>query len=406
MFYQLYEMQRAGLAAVGAMAQSSAEMLGLAANPFGPSPITGSMQAALGVFAHASAVYHKPEFGITQTLVGTDVIPVREEIVAERPFGNLLRFVREGVETGPKLLIVAPMSGHFATLLRETVDRMLPGHDVHITDWSNARDVPPGEGRFGLDDYIDYVIDFIHQLGPDSHVIAVCQPAVPVYAALCLMAQRKDPLMPRSLTIMGGPIDTRNSPTAVNLAATGRPYGWYEQSVIHTVSPPYAGAGRSVYPGFLQLTAFLSMNLGNHLQSHWVLYKDLRDGKLTDAAASEKFYAEYRAVADMTAEFYLETIDRVFQRHLLPKGELPYRGTLIDPGALTSLAILAIEGERDDICGLGQSRAALDIAVNLPDRLKHYHLAEGAGHYGVFAGTRWRTQIAPVVEDWIAAHSG
>lgn len=405
MFYQLYEMQRAGLAAFGALARSGAEMLGNPANPFGYLPTAKPLQAALGVMAHASARYEKPGFGINETTIGGEQVAVSEEIMVARPFGSLIRFARKGVVDGPKLLIVAPMSGHFATLLRDTVERLLPAHDVHITDWANARDVPLADGPFGLDDYIDYVVDFIQQMGSNTHVIAVCQPSVPVFAAMCLMAARADPAMPRSLTIMGGPIDTRHSPTLVNRAATERPFAWYEQNAIYAVPQPYGGAGRLVYPGFLQLTAFLSMNLGNHLQRHWTLFNHLNDGRIADAENIESFYAEYRAVADLAGEFYLETIDRVFQRHLLPKGELPYRGTLIDPRALTDLAILAIEGERDDICGLGQSRAALDIATNIPARLKHYHLAREAGHFGVFSGSRWRNEIAPVVEDWISANS-
>ena len=406
MIYQLYEMQRAGLATLGALARTGADMLANPANPLGYSPMAKPIQSALGVFAHATGVYEKPAFGIAETLIGGERVAVSEEIVAATPFGNLLRFAREGVAGGPKLLIVAPMSGHFATLLRDTVERMLPGHDVHITDWANARDVSVSAGPFGLDDYIDHVIDFIHAMGADTHVIAVCQPAVPVFAAMCLMAARGDPLMPRSLTIMGGPIDTRQSPTLVNRAATERPFAWYEQNVIHPVPAPYAGAGRRVYPGFLQLTAFLSMNLGNHMQSHWTLFNHLNDNRDDEADSIESFYAEYRAVADLDADFYLETIDRVFQRHLLPKGEFRYRGALIDPSAITGLGILAVEGERDDICGLGQSRAALDLATSLPDHLKHYHLAQGAGHFGVFSGSRWRGEIAPVVESWIAASSG
>ena len=405
MLYQLYEMQRAGLAALGDLARHGAEALRNPTNPFSYLPVAKPTQAALSVFAHATGVYEKPNFGITETLVGDNRVAVTEEIVSSRPFCNLLRFARKDSDIGSKLLIVAPMSGHFATLLRDTVVRLLPSHDIYITDWANARDVPISAGSFGLDDYIDYVIEFIHDLGPQTHVVAVCQPSVPVFAAMCLMAARKDPLLPRSLTIMGGPIDPRQSPTLVNKAATDRPFSWYQQNVIHPVARPYAGAGRQVYPGFLQLTAFLSMNLGNHLQSHWTMFNHLSEGRLAEAEAMEDFYAEYRAVADLTAEFYLETIDRVFQRHLLPKGELPYRDELIDPRALTDIAILAIEGERDDICGIGQSRAALEIATNLPDRLKRYHLAKDAGHFGVFSGSRWRSQIAPVVEDWIAANS-
>jgi poly(3-hydroxybutyrate) depolymerase len=326
--------------------------------------------------------------------------------VLQKPFGQLKRFFREGVEGSPKLLIVAPMSGHFATLLRGTVERMLPGHDVYITDWRDAKSVPVAAGTFDLDDYVDYLTAFLEQIGPGAHMLAVCQPSVPCYAAACLMSEAKHPCRPRTLTMMGGPIDTRMAPTTVNTLAMQRPYAWFKNTVIGSVPAVYPGAGRKVYPGFMQLSGFLSMNLGNHMMSHWDMFKHLVAGDEDAADATKDFYEEYRSVADMTAEFYLQTIDVVFQRHLLPKGEMMHRGQRVDPAAITDIAILAIEGERDDISGIGQTKAALDIATSLPDALKHYHLAEGAGHYGIFNGSRWRDKIAPVVEDWIASHDG
>jgi poly(3-hydroxybutyrate) depolymerase len=301
---------------------------------------------------------------------------------------------------------VAPMSGHYATLLRGTVERMLPGHEVYITDWRDAKAVPLSDGRFDLDDYIDYVIEFLEVIGPGAHVLAVCQPSVPVYAAVTLMSAQDHPATPRTLTMMGGPVDTRRAPTAVNQLAMERPFAWFQQNVIARVPRGYAGAGREVYPGFLQLTGFMAMNLGNHLMSHWEMFKHLVDGDDESADATKAFYDEYRSVCDMTAEFYLQTIDEVFQRHLLPKGEFMHRGRRVDPAAITKVGLLAIEGERDDISGIGQTKAALDIATNLPDALKNYYIADGVGHYGIFNGGKWRTKIAPVVEDWILRHNG
>lgn len=330
---------------------------------------------------------------------------MHEEIALRKPFGQLKHFVRDGVEGSPKLLVVAPMSGHFATLLRGTVERMLPGHDVYITDWRDARNVPLSEGCFDLDDYIDYIIEFLETIGEDTHVLAVCQPSVPVYMAACLMAEDKHPCRPKTMTLMGGPIDTRKAPTVVNQLAVERPMSWYMDNVIATVPPIYPGSGRSVYPGFMQLSGFMSMNLGNHMMSHWEMFKNLVRGDETSAEATKRFYSEYRAVCDMTAEFYLQTVEQVFQQHLLPRGLMEHRGRRVDPAAITDIAILAVEGENDDISGLGQTKAALEIATKLPDSKKQYYMAEHVGHYGIFNGSRWRKIIAPVVEDWIATHS-
>jgi poly(3-hydroxybutyrate) depolymerase len=408
MLYNAYEMQRSLLANASAMANFGADMLQNPANPFaymGGGTIVGS---ALEVFAHAAAPRGKPDFGLDRTVVDGREVVVREEIVLRKPFGQLKHFVREGVEGGPKLLIVAPMSGHYATLLRGTVERMLPSADVYITDWRDAKLVPLSDGRFDLDDYIDYLIEFLDVIGEGTarpHMLAVCQPSVPCYAAAAVMSADGHPCRPATLTLMGGPVDTREAPTAVNTLATKRPHSWFEQNAIVTVPMTYPGAGRRVYPGFLQLAGFMSMNLGNHMISHWEMFKHLVRGDEDSADLTKDFYDEYRAVCDMTAEFYLQTVDVVFQTHALPNGTMNHRGKLVDPGAITDIGLLAIEGERDDISGLGQTRAALTLATNLPEEKKRYLMAAGAGHYGIFNGSRWRDKIAPVVEEWIAVNA-
>ena len=404
MLYNMYEMQRSVLAGASAMAGWSAELLQNPVNPFaymGMGPIVAS---ALDVFSHASAPRGKPAFGIETVEMDGETVPVSVEIEARRPFGQLKHFVKDGVSGQPKLLIVAPMSGHYATLLRDTVARMLPGHDVWITDWRDAKTVPLANGHFDLDDYIDYLIGFLEHIGPGAHMLAVCQPSVPCYAAAALMSASDHPDRPRTLTMMGGPIDTREAPTSVNTLATQRAHTWFEQNVIATVPLYYQGAGRQVYPGFLQLAGFMSMNLGNHMITHWEMFKHLVEGDGDSADATKKFYEEYRSTCDMTAEFYLQTVDVVFQRHLLPRGKFQHRGKLIDPAAITDIAMLAIEGERDDISGLGQTKAALTLSSKLPKKKKKYHMAEEVGHYGIFHGRKWRERIAPVVEDWIATH--
>ena len=405
MLYQAYEFQRQWLAGASAAATMGASWLNNPANPFsyiGAGPLVAS---ALDVFAHASATRGKPAFGLDTTLIDGREVAVTEEIVLRKPFGQLKRFARATDRQDPKLLIVAPMSGHFATLLRGTVERMLPGHDVHITDWRDARNVPLSDSSFDLDDYIDYIVEFLTAMGPGSHVLAVCQPSVPVYAAIALMSAQNHPALPATLTMMGGPIDTREAPTAVNTLATKRPFAWFEQNVIATVPATYAGVNRRVYPGFLQLSGFMTMNLGNHMMSHWEMFKHLVTGDDESADATKGFYEEYRSVCDMTAEFYLQTIDTVFQRHLLPKGEMTHRGVPIDPSKITKVALLAVEGERDDISGLGQTKSALDLATGLATAKKRYLMAKGVGHYGIFNGRKWREQIAPVVEQFMATHS-
>lgn len=405
MLYNAYEWQRAWFAGLGSMAQSSSEWLLSPANPLAYAGTSPVIARALEVFAHATAPRGKPDFGLTTTIIDGTSIAVSEDILVRKPFGQLKHFNRAvSGRKDPRVLVVTPMSGHYATLLRGTVERLLPDHEVYITDWRDAKLVPKSDGKFDLNDYVDYVIEFMQHLGPGSHVLAVCQPAVPVFAAVAYMSANNDPALPLTLTMMGGPVDTRKAPTSVDDLATERPYAWFEQNVIAEVPAMYPGAGRKVYPGFLQLAGFMSMNLANHMKSHWELFKHLVAGDDDSAEATKAFYEEYRSVCDMTAEFYLQTIDVVFQRQAIAKGEFVHRGQIVDPTAIDRTAMLAIEGERDDISGLGQTKAALDLAVKLPEGKKQYYMAEGAGHYGIFNGRKWRETIAPVVEQFIRKH--
>ncbi len=405
MLYHAYELQRSWLNSASAWASIGAEMLSNPALPMGYLGVGPVAASALEVFAHAAAPRGKPEFGIETVDTGGKTYAVTESIVLNKPFGDLLRFTHDGLpKDAPKLLIVAPMSGHYATLLRGTVARMLESSEVYITDWADARMVSLEDGRFDLDDYIDYVIEFLEHIGPGGHAMAVCQPSVPVFAATAIMNRDKNPAAPRTLTMMGGPIDTRESPTTVNDLAMDRPIEWFRHNVIASVPMQYRGHGRQVYPGFLQLAGFMSMNLGNHMMSHYEMFKHLTVGDQESAQATKDFYDEYRSVCDMTAEFYLQTVEEVFQKHSLPNGTFVHRGRTVDLGDITRTALLAVEGERDDISGLGQTKAALTLTPNLSDKKKRYYMAEGAGHYGIFNGSRWRDKIAPVVEEWMAKH--
>lgn len=405
MLYNAYELQRTMLSGAAAWASVGAEMLSNPALPMGYFGLGPVMASALDVFAHAAAPRGKPAFDIETVEVGGKVQPVTEAIVLHRPFGNLLRFDHPGLgPDAPRLLIVAPMSGHFATLLRGTVARMVESSVVYITDWADAKMVPMSAGRFDLDDYIDYLIGFLEHIGPGAHMLAVCQPSVPALAAAAILGKQDHPCRPATLTMMGGPIDTREAPTSVNDVAMQQPHSWFENNVIATVPLAYPGAGRRVYPGFLQLAGFLSMNLGKHMMSHYGMFKHMVEGDDEGAAATKAFYDEYRAVCDLPSEYYLQTIEHVFQRHSLPKGEFVHRGERIDLGAIRDTALLAIEGEKDDISGIGQTRAALHLATGLADERKKYLLADGVGHYGIFNGGKWRTRIAPVVEAWMAQH--
>ena len=416
MLYHAYELQRSWLNGASAWASIAAEMITNPANPLGYTGLGPMAASALEVFAHATATYGKPAFGIEYAEIDGKQYHVEEATVLNRPFGDLKRFRREGLpEDAPKLLIVAPMSGHYATLLRGTVRRMVDSAEVYITDWADAKTVPLHEGHFDLDDYIDYLIEFlqfIHESGDAAegkrarpHIMAVCQPSVPAFAATALMNLHKDPATPATLTMMGGPIDTRESPTTVNDLAMERPIEWFRQSVIATVPMSHRGAGRRVYPGFLQLAGFMSMNLGQHMLSHYEMFKHLNIGDEDSAQATKDFYDEYRSVCDMTAEFYLQTVEEVFQKHSIPNGEFRHKGEIVDLSKITDTALLAVEGERDDISGLGQTKAALDLASGLSAKKKRYYMAEGAGHYGIFNGSRWRNKVAPVVEEFIARHS-
>ncbi|KUR77793.1 polyhydroxyalkanoate depolymerase [Novosphingobium sp. FSW06-99] len=357
-------------------------------------------------YALASVISTRPPFAIKAVPVGNQMVPVREEVVQSLPFGNLVHFAKDDLDTPqPKMLVVAPLSGHFATLLHHTVEVLLRDHDVYITDWRHAREVPVGEGAFGLDDYIDYIIAFLRHLGPNSHLLAVCQPCVPALAAVAVMAGTRDPCQPRTMTLMGGPIDVREAPTVVNDLARQHSLDWFEANLISQVPARYAGAGRRVYPGFLQLHAFMSMNMGRHLEQFRRFYQALADARISDADKIRDFYVEYFSVLDLTAEFYLETIDRVFQRALLAKGELDHRGVRVDCGAIRHTALLTVEGERDDICGVGQTAAAHLLCTSLRPHLKRHHLQPGVGHYGVFSGSKWEKQIYPQVRNLVLAMS-
>ncbi|MXO91587.1 polyhydroxyalkanoate depolymerase [Pontixanthobacter aquaemixtae] len=410
MLYNAYEMQRAWLSSASAWASIGAEMLSNPSLPLGYMGMGPQMASALEVFAHAAAPYGKPEFGIETVTVDGEEFAVTESRVMTKPFGDLLRFVREDLpEDAAKLLIVAPMSGHYATLLRGTVERMIDHYEVYITDWADAKMVPASEGTFDLDDYMDYLIEFMEFIGPQgkkggAHMMAVCQPSVPAFAATAIMNRDGHKCTPKTLTMMGGPIDTRESPTTVNDLAMERPIAWFRETVIATVPMQYKGAGRRVYPGFLQLAGFMSMNLGSHMLSHYEMFKHLIKGDDDSAQNTKDFYDEYRSVCDMTAEFYLQTVEEVFQKHSIPNGTFVHRGKVVDLHEITDTAILAIEGERDDISGLGQTKAALKLADKLSEKKKRYYMAEGAGHYGIFNGSKWRTKIAPVVEEFIAEH--
>jgi poly(3-hydroxybutyrate) depolymerase len=405
MLYSAYEMHRHTMNAFSNWATVGAQLLSNPALPMGYFGLGPAMASALKVFAHVYEERGKPAFGLDAVKIGGKTYAVHEDVVAERPFGALRHFRRDGLpKDAPRLLIVAPMSGHYATLLRGTVARLIENQEVWITDWADAKMVPLSAGEFDLDDYIDYLIGFLHHIGEGTHMLAVCQPSVPAFAAAAVMGSNGDPCRPASLTMMGGPVDTRASPTSVNDVAMDKPLSWFANNVIATVPFNYPGAGRKVYPGFLQLAGFISMNLQSHMQSHYEMFKHLNLGDHDSAEATRKFYDEYLSVCDMTAEFYLQTIEHVFQEHSLPRGVFVHRGKAISPDAIRDTALLAIEGEKDDISGIGQTKAALDLASHLPDAQKKYHLATDVGHYGIFNGSKWRTKIAPVVEEWMRAN--
>ncbi len=366
-------------------------------------PVVRNLSAAYELIARAGLTHARPEYGIPAVTVGNREVEVSEEAVLTLPFGTLLRFKKDVDIEQPRVLVVAPLSGHFATLLRNTVRTLLPDHDVYITDWHNARDVPLEAGAFGFDDYVDYLIKFMEKLGPGAHLVAVCQPCVQALAAVAVMAADGNPAQPGSMTLMAGPIDTRVNPTKVNKLATSKPMSWFERNLIARVPWKYPGAGRMVYPGFVQLTAFVSMNVNRHYNAHQELYEHLRNGEHDKAQVIKAFYDEYFAVLDLAAEFYLETVSWVFQESRLPKGELTFKGQPVDLKAIRKTAMLTVEGERDDICALGQTAAAHDLCTGLRPHMKRHHMQAGVGHYGVFSGRKWDGQIYPIVRNLILA---
>jgi polyhydroxyalkanoate depolymerase len=360
-----------------------------------------TLTAVYELIARAGLTHTRPAFGITSIAVGNREVEVREEAAARTPFATLLHFKKDITTTQPRVLLVAPLSGHFSTLLRATVRTMLPDHDVFITDWHNARDIPLMAGRFGVDEYTDHLIEFLEAMGPGAHVLAVCQPCVSALAAVAVMAQEGNPAQPRSMTLMAGPIDTRVNPSKVNELAKKRSIEWFENALTAAVPLRYPGAYRRVYPGFVQLVAFMSMNLERHLKAHRQLYENLANGDLSKAAVTKAFYDEYFAVLDLTAEFYLETVRLIFQEHALPLGRLEWHGHRVDPSAIRKTMLLTVEGERDDICAVGQTVAAHDLCSKLRRYLKRHHMQAGVGHYGVFSGKRWENQIYPILKNVI-----
>jgi poly(3-hydroxybutyrate) depolymerase len=406
--YWLYEMSQSALNPARAMADATRLFYKNPVNPLSHTTFGKSMAAAAEVFERSTRRYGRPEWNIPSTLVGGERVPVTVTPVWQRPFCRLLHFSRAleraPARPQPKLLIVAPMSGHYATLLRGTVEAFLPNHDVYITEWQDARTVPLTEGRFDLDDYIDYVVSILHFLGGETHVVAVCQPSVPVIAAVALMEAANDPYVPSSMTLMGGPIDTRVNPTAVNRLAEQRGVDWFRRNVITKVPFPHPGVMRDVYPGFLQLNGFVSMNLDRHIEAHQNLFKHLVQGDGDSAQKHREFYDEYLAVMDLAAEFYLQTVETVFVKQALPKGEMTHRGQKIDPAAIRRVALLTIEGEYDDISGVGQTEAAHRLCVNIPAERKAHWLQPGVGHYGVFNGSRFKSEIAPRIADFVMSN--
>jgi len=411
MLYHAYEMTHVAISPMRAAARLGQELVKSPLNPMANSYPARATAAAIEMFINATRRYAKPEFGHETTMVDGVETPVVEEIVLEKPFCDLLHFRRDSEAAAQrkdqKVLIIAPMSGHYATLLRGTVKEMMPGHDVYITDWVDARDVPLSDGVFDLDDYVDYLIDFCRFLAADGErvaVLAVCQPGVPMMVAASLMAMANDPKRPSSITLMGSPIDTARNPKQPNELATSRPLSWFENNVVTTVPWPNRGVMRRVYPGFLQLSGFMSMNMDRHVDAHMNQFRHLIQGDGDSATAHRDFYDEYMAVMDLTAEFYLQTIERVFQKRLLAEGAYFHRFTHVLPEAITDIALATIEGEKDDITGLEQTKAAHDLTVNLPEDKRLHYVQPKVGHYGVFNGSRWRKEIQPKIAKFIATH--
>lgn len=400
MLYQAYQLQSDLMSPMRLMAQATSAGLWLRQTE---GSMLRKISAACEVMSRMRLTHSRPAYGITSITVGNDTFPVTEEQTLSLPFGTLLHFKKEGVTGQPPVLLAAPLSGHFATLLRETARTLLQDHDVYITDWHNARDVSLREGAFGLDDYIEHMMRYLAAIGPGAHVVAVCQPCVAALAATALMAEDDHPAQPRSLTLMAGPVDCRVNPTGVNELANSKPIEWFEKNLISHVPLPHAGHMRRVYPGFVQLSAFLSMNLERHKQQFRNLYQHLVEGDTAKADVIRVFYDEYLAVNDLPAEFYLETVQKVFQTYDLPLGKLTYRGRLVNPAAIRRTALMTVEGERDDICAVGQTVAAQDMCSSIRPYMKTHHVQVGVGHYGVFSGRKWNQQIYPRVREVIHA---
>ncbi len=411
MLYQLHELNRSLLNPLIQWAEASSKLFSDPVSPLAYTPFAQPIAAGYELMYRLGKDYEKPQFGINSVAIKGKDVKIIEEVADEKSFCTLLHFKKDlsakafAALKQPTILLVAPLSGHHATLLRDTVRSLLVEHDVFITDWRDARMVPLTEGPFHLHDYIYYIQDYIRQLGPNLHVISVCQPTVPVLAAISLMASERDPHLPKSMTMMGGPIDPRKSPTQVNNLATEKPYSWFENQVIHSVPASYPGFGRKVYPGFLQHAGFIAMNPGRHAQSHWDFYMHLREGDNESAEEHRKFYDEYNAVLDMPAEYYLETIKTVFQEHRLPLGTWEVEGKLVKPQDIKTVALFTIEGERDDISGLGQTHAAQELCSSIAKSNKQQFTAPQCGHYGIFSGRKWRDIICPKITDFIAKHS-
>lgn len=406
MLYPLFEMNHSALQPMRFMANAGLAFWQHDANPLAATSFGRSTAASLSMFERATRRYDKPSFEISHTMMNGKSIAVSENIVWQTPFCNLINFAKAGQKKAQtKLLLVAPMSGHFATLLRGTVEEMLPHYDVYVTDWIDAREVPVKAGSFDLDDYTDAVITMLHHLKTRAHVMAVCQPSVPVLAAVSLMNAADDKLAPLSMVLMGGPIDTRRNPTAVNKLAEEKGSAYFRNNMIMKVTGPHPGVGRDVYAGFMQLGGFLSMNMDRHIKAHRELYRSLVDGVEEDGEKHRIFYDEYMAVMDLTAEFYLQTVDRVFINHDLPKGTYLHRGNLVNPAAITKTALMTVEGERDDISGVGQSEAAHELCPNIPKAKKLHYLQMGVGHYGVFSGKKFRTEVAPKIVEFLNKQS-
>jgi len=403
MLYDAYQAQDDIFAPVRLMAETARVWLRHPWLPIGDMPCLRRAAAAMELLSHAGLSHERPDFGIKSVTIDGEEIAVSEEVVASHPFCRLLHFRKDSMREEPTVLVVAPLSGHFPTLLRGTVETLLADHNVYLTDWINARDVPLLYGKFDLDDFVELVICFTRLLGPRIHVMAVCQPSVPVLAAVSLMAAEDDPCQPSSMILMGGPIDTRVNPTAVNRFAEAHTLEWFERRVITTVPARYPGRFRRVYPGFLQLAGFLSMNFDRHVSAHWTMFRNLARGDGGSAAATRAFYDEYSAVMDMPADFYLQTVERVFHRHDLPQGRFHVRGAVVDPALIERTALMTVEGERDDVCGPGQTVAAHTLCTGLAPAKKTHHLQLKVGHYGVFHGRRWQTETYPKVKSFIRA---